>query len=175
MILCDGAGTGEPAAQESLLAVDTLVELIQAGMPPEDAMELLNGMYILRDSGSFSTMDVLELSLLNGQGTLYKWGAAPTYVKSGNMVKKMGSAAPPPGLGVGNTCGAEVLRLNLWSGDLLVLVSDGVVSDATEVLIRDFEGENVKALATALVDRAQEVGGEDDMTAAVVRIEELRP
>lgn len=175
VILCDGAGTGEPAAQESLLAVDTLVELIQAGMPPEDAMELLNGMYILRDSGSFSTMDVLELSLLNGQGTLYKWGAAPTYVKSGNMVKKMGSAAPPPGLGVGNTCGAEVLRLNLWSGDLLVLVSDGVVSDATEVLIRDFEGENVKALATALVDRAQEVGGEDDMTAAVVRIEELRP
>ena len=76
---------------------------------------------------------------------------------------------------MGNTCGAEVLRLNLWSGDLLVLVSDGVVSDATEVLIRDFEGENVKALATALVDRAQEVGGEDDMTVAVVRIEELHP
>lgn len=173
VILCDGAGTGEPAAQESLLAVDTLTELIQAGMPPEDAMELLNGMYILRDSGSFSTMDVLELSLLNGQGTLYKWGAAPSYIKSGNVVKKVGSAAPPPGLSVGNTCGAEVLRLNLWSGDLLVLVSDGVISDETEVLIRDFSGENVKSLATALVDRAEEIGGEDDMTAAVVRIEEI--
>ena len=175
VIICDGVGTGAPAAAESLLAVDTLVELIQAGMPPEDAMELLNGMYILRDSGGFSTMDVLELSLLNGQGTLYKWGAAPSYLKSGNIVKKIGSAAPPPGLGVGNTCGAEVLRLNLWSGDLLVLVSDGVVSEETEVLIRDFEGENVKSLATALIDRAVEIGGEDDMTAAVVRIEELHP
>lgn len=175
VIVCDGAGTGEPAAAESLLAVDTLVELIQAGMPPEDAMELLNGMYVLRDAGSFSTMDVLELSLLSGQGTLYKWGAAPSYVKSGNVVKKIGSAAPPPGLCAGNTCGAEVLRLNLWSGDLLVLVSDGVVSEETEVLIRDFEGENVKALATALVDRAEEIGGEDDMTAAVIRVEELHP
>lgn len=174
VILCDGAGTGAPAAAESLLAVDTLVELLQAGMPPDSAMELLNGMYILRDSGGFSTMDVLELNLLSGQGTLYKWGAAPSYVRSGNVVRRIGSAAPPPGLEVGSTCGAEVLRLNLWSGDLLVLVSDGVVSDAAEALIRDFEGENVKALASALVAQAEEDGGEDDMTAAVVRIQELR-
>ena len=176
VILCDGAGTGEPAAQESLLAVDTLVELIQAGMPPEDAMELLNGMYILRDSGSFSTMDVLELSLLNGQGTLYKWGAAPTYVKSGSVVKKIGlrRAASWPGRGEhlrrGGFAAEPMERGSGWRWS-----ATGVVSDATEVLIRDFEGENVKALATALVDRAQEVGGEDDMTAAVVRIEELRP
>lgn len=167
-------GTGEPAAQESLLAVDTLAELITAGMPPENAMELISGMYILRDSGGFATMDVLELSLLSGQGTLYKWGAAPSYIKSGNVIKKMGTAAPPPGLGVGSTYGAEVLRLNLWGGDLLVLLSDGVVSDETEEMIRSFEGENVKALANQLIERAAAIGGEDDMTAAVVRIEERR-
>lgn len=172
VILCDGAGTGEPAAQESLLAVEALADLITAGMPPEDAMELLDGVYILRDAGSFATMDVLEVSLLTGQGTLYKWGAAPSYLRSGTVVRKMGSAAPPPGLGVGSTYGAEVLRLNLWGGDLLVLVSDGVICDGTEELIRSFEGENVKALANALVDRAAESSGEDDMTAAVVRIEE---
>lgn len=174
VILCDGVGTGEPAAQESLLAVDTLAELITAGMPPENAMELISGMYILRDSGGFATMDVLELSLLSGQGTLYKWGAAPSYIKSGNVIKKMGTAAPPPGLGVGSTYGAEVLRLNLWGGDLLVLLSDGVVSDETEEMIRSFEGENVKALANQLIERAAAIGGEDDMTAAVVRIEERR-
>lgn len=135
-------------------------------------MELMDGVYILRDAGSFSTMDVLEVSLLTGQGTLYKWGAAPSYLRSGTVVRKMGSAAPPPGLGVGSTYGAEVLRLNLWGGDLLVLVSDGVICDGTEELIRSFEGENVKALANDLIERAAEIGGEDDMTAAVVRIEE---
>ena len=173
VILCDGVGTGAPAASESLLAVDSLVELIQAGMPTEDAMELLNGMYILRDSGGFSTLDVLELSLLSGQGTLYKWGSAPTYVKSGNVVRRLGTAGPPPGLCLDSGHGAEVLRLNLWSGDMLVLVSDGVVGEETELMIRDFAGDNVKALAAALIDRAEESGSEDDMTAAVVLVEEL--
>jgi stage II sporulation protein E len=120
-------------------------------------------------------MDVLELSLLSGQGTLYKWGAAPSYIRSGNTVKRLGTAAPPPGLGVGGSCGAEVLRLSLWSGDLLVLVSDGVVREETEVLLRDFSGDNVKNLAAALVSKAQELGGEDDMTAAVVRLQDVRP
>lgn len=173
-ILCDGAGTGEDAGKESLLAVDALAGLIQSGMSPENAMEFLNGMYILRDSGGFATVDVLELSLISGQGTLYKWGAAPSYIKSGNVVKRVGTAAPPPGLGVGGTCGAEVIRLSLWGGDMLVLVSDGVVGDEAEALIRSYEGENVRELSEMLVSGAEAMGGEDDMTAAVLRIEELR-
>lgn len=174
VILCDGAGTGELAAKESLLAVDTLAELITAGMPPENAMELISGMYILRETGGFSTMDVLKVSLISGQGILYKWGAAPSYLKSGENLRRLGTAAPPPGLSVGEGCGAEILPLNLWDGDTLVLVSDGVSGEETEKLLQEFEGDNVKALAKALVDRAVEAGGEDDMTAAVVRLEELR-
>lgn len=123
-------------AQESTTAVDTLTDLIQSGMQPDHAMEFLNGMYILRDTGCFSTMDILELSLITGQGTLYKWGAAPSYVKSGTIVKKLGTAAPPPGLGVGSTSSPEVIRLSLWGGDMLVLVSDGVVREETEDLLR---------------------------------------
>jgi stage II sporulation protein E len=174
VILCDGAGTGPEAARESLLAVDTLTALLQAGMVPDKAMEFLNSMYILRDSGGFSTMDVLELSLLSGQGTLYKWGAAPSYIRSGTLVKKVGTAAPPPGLGVGSTSGPEVIRLSLWGGDMLVLVSDGVLGDETEELIRSYDGENVKELSNMLISQAEAMGGEDDMTAAVLRLEEKR-
>lgn len=172
-ILCDGAGTGEAAGKESLLAVDTLAQLIQSGMSPENAMEFINGMYILREGSLFSTMDVLELSLITGQGSLYKWGAAPSYVKSGTVVKKYGTAAPPPGLGVGNSYGAEVIRLSLWEGDMLVLVSDGVAGDTAENLIRAYEGTNVKELAAQLIAAAETTDGEDDMTVAVLRIEAL--
>lgn len=174
-ILCDGAGTGEAAARESLLAVDNLTALIRSGMSPENAMEFLNGMYILRESSGFSTMDVLELSLVTGQGTLYKWGAAPSYIRSGNAVKKVGTAAPPPGLGVGSTCGAEVIRLSLWGGDLVVLLSDGVSGDAVEELILTYEGSDVRELSAMLISRAEALGGEDDMTAAVLQLEELGP
>lgn len=174
-ILCDGAGTGDGAAKESLLAVETLAQLVQGGMGPEQAMEFLNGMYILRDSGGFATLDVLELSLVTGQGTLYKWGAAPSYIKSGDLVKKVGTAAPPPGLGVGKSFGAEVIRLSLWGGDVLVLASDGVVGDRAEELIRTYTGDSVKELAALLVEQAEAMGGEDDMTVAVLKIEEIRP
>lgn len=172
VVLCDGVGTGAPAAEESLLAVDTLVALIRAGMPPESAMEMLNGIYILRDSGSFSTLDVLEVNLINGQGVLYKWGAAPSYLKSGGDLRVLGTAAPPPGLGTEQR--AEILRLNLWSGDILVLASDGLDQEETRRLIREYTGDNVKTLAASLVDRAAEMGGEDDMTAVAVRVTEAR-
>ena len=174
-LLCDGAGTGQEAAQESLTAVNALAGLIQAGMPAANAMEMLNGIYVLRSEGCFATMDVLELSLITGQATLYKWGSAPSYIRSGSTVKKIGSAAPPPGLGVGSTYGAEVLRLSLWGGDMVVLVSDGVIRTETENLLRSFEGDNVKTLASSLIETALSSGGGDDMTAAVIRLDAIAP
>lgn len=172
-ILCDGAGTGSDAAKESLLAVDALAGLIQAGMPAANAMELINGVYILRDEGTFSTMDVLEVSLVTGQATLYKWGSAASYLRSGETLQKIGSAAPPPGLGVGSTFGPEVLRLSLWGGDTLVLLSDGAICRDTEDILHRFQDEGVKALASSLLDAAKHSGNEDDMTVAVVRLEAI--
>lgn len=174
-ILCDGAGTGTDGAKESLLAVDALSGLIQSGMPTEHAMEILNGFYVLRDGDSFSTMDILELNLITGQAALYKWGSAPSYVRSSGVVQKVGTAAPPPGLGVGSPFGGEILRLSLWGGDLVVLMSDGVVRPETEDLLRTYEGDNVKELSTLLVNTALKAGGEDDMTAAVIRLDALKP
>ena len=172
-ILCDGAGTGSEAARESLLAVDTLAGLILAGMPAANAMELINGVYILRDEGTFSTMDVLEVSLVTGQATLYKWGCAPSYLCSGETLQKIGSATPPPGLGVGSTFGPEMIRLSLWGGDTLVLLSDGAVCRDTEDILHRFQGEGVKALASSLLDAAKHSGNEDDMTVAVIRLEAI--
>ena len=137
-------------------------------------MELISGMYILRETGGFSTMDVLKVSLISGQGALYKWGAAPSYLRSGENIRRLGRAAPPPGISMGSDCGAEILPLNLWDGDTLVLVSDGVDGEATEELLRQFSGESVKVLAKNLVERAVESGGEDDMTAVVLCMEETR-
>ena len=100
------------------------------------------------------------------------YDAAAALDSSGPVVRMIRLPAPSAALRPGDS-GAEVLRLNLWSGDMLVLVSDGVVGEETELMIRDFAGDNVKALAAALIDRAEESGSEDDMTAAVVLVEEL--
>ena len=65
-------GAGPGAAQESAGALRLLVGMLQAGLPPEAALETLNDLYVLRETGGFSTADLLELHLDTGRATLYK-------------------------------------------------------------------------------------------------------
>ncbi|MFR5761976.1 MAG: hypothetical protein ACLUFI_10565 [Oscillospiraceae bacterium] len=62
--------------------------MITAGFAAPEAMALLNELYLLRGDGCFSTIDLLELDLCTAEGVLYKWGAAPSYLKKGGNVKK---------------------------------------------------------------------------------------
>ena len=94
VLLCDGMGTGPGAAQESESALRILTGLLQAGMPASEALGTLNDLYVLRETGGFSTADLLELHLDTGRAGLYKWGAAPSYLKHRRSAKKMGTAAP---------------------------------------------------------------------------------
>ena len=171
ILLCDGMGTGAEAAGESRGAVRTVAGLIRAGLEPREALETLNGIYILRGDGGFSTVDLLALSLVTGEGVLYKWGAAPSYLKSGPETKKIGTAAPPPGLGIGEGHKAEEYRLSLREGEMLVLLSDGAGGEDAGRQVAAWKDGDPKALAAAIISKAQ-TDGEDDMTAVALR---LRP
>lgn len=171
LLLCDGMGTGPEAAGESAGAVKTLSGLIRAGLRPGSALETLNGVYILRGDGGFSTVDLLAVSLVTGEATLYKWGSAPSYLKTGTETQKIGTAAPPPGFGVGETQKAAEYRLSLREGEMLVLLSDGAGGEDAGRQIAAWKDGAPKALAAALIAEAQ-TDGEDDMTALALR---LRP
>ena len=170
VLLCDGMGAGPGAAEESAGALRLLTGMLQAGMPPEAALETLNDLYVLRETGGFSTADLLELHLDTGRAVLYKWGAAPSYIKHRHSARKIGTAAPPPGVGIGNAHRAEVIRLSLQKGETVVLVSDGLAGEETQAKIAEFAGQSPKALAAALA--AAGSWEEDDRTAVAVR---LRP
>lgn len=171
VLLCDGMGTGPGAAAESENAMALLTGLLQAGLSAAAALEMLNGLYVLRNSGGFSTADLLELHLDSGRAVLYKWGAAPSYIKHQGYARKVGTAAPPPGLGIGGSCRAEVIRLSLIRGETVVLVSDGVSGEETRQRIAGFADPSPEALANYIIAGAGQ-HGEDDMTAVAVR---LRP
>ena len=164
LLLCDGMGSGPEAAEESAAAIRTVAGLIRAGVEPRAALETLNGAYILRGDGGFSTVDLLTVSLATGEGILYKWGAAPSYLLHGGRIERIGTADPPPGLGVGETHKAAEYRLSLGEESLLVLLSDGAGGEDAGRRISALAGESPKALAAALVAEAPEAG-EDDRTA----------
>ena len=99
-ILCDGMGTGMGAVQEGRTAVSMLRRLLTAGYPAEHALQSLNSLCALRERAGAVTVDLLELELDTGKASLYKWGAAPSYLVRRSGTEKLGSATPPPGLSV---------------------------------------------------------------------------
>lgn len=170
VLLCDGMGTGPEAAKESQRAVRALRGLLEAGVAPDTAMELLNGFYVLQETTVFATMDLLQVELSTGMAVLYKWGAAPSYLKTDRGVEKIGTAAPPPGLCAGSDCTAQQRRLSLRDGETLILVSDGAYGEETEQRIASFRGSTARKLAGYLI-AGKTPGCEDDLTAAVVRLQ----
>ncbi len=164
VLLSDGMGTGEEAAHESKTAISLLADLLRSGCEPNDALQMLNSLYILRGDGVFSAVDVLRLDLASGEAALYKWGGATTYLKRGGTVKKLGTASPPPGIGVGLDQGPERISLSLQKGEMLVLTTDGVSAEETTARIAGYQGTNLKEFAAYVIAGAQ-LSGNDDMTA----------
>ncbi len=171
LLLCDGMGTGSAANGEAGAAIGILRTLLQSGISPGEALNFLNGVYILRDDGGFATVDLLQADLTTGEAELFKWGSAPSYLKKKGKVEKIGTASPPPGVGVGEEYRPEGERLSLGKGELLVLVSDGAGGEVAEHFIRQYGGSSPKELASGIVN-CSKARGEDDRTAAVLA---LRP
>ena len=143
--------------------------MIESGFDALGAMQLLNGVYILRQDGGFSTVDLLQVSLVTGEGFLHKWGAPPSYLLQDGEVIKIGTASPPPGLGAGETHQAECVKLSLQREQTLVLVSDGAAGDETEQYLGRCRDQPARELAAGILGRIEGIQT-DDQTAVAIRL-----
>ena len=168
IVLCDGMGTGLGAQEEGQTALHLLRQMLIAGFPGEYALRSLNSLLVLRGRAGAVTVDLAEVCLDSGRVTLYKWGAAPSYLLRSGGTEKIGTATPPPGLSV--TEGRETVeRLSLRRGEALIMVSDGVDAEAVLRRMGRLEALPPERLAAKLVEQgAREI--QDDATAAVVRL-----
>ena len=170
VLLCDGMGTGLGAAQEGQSAGSLLQQMLTAGFPAAHALRTLNSILALRGSAGAVTVDLAELYLDTGHATLYKWGAAPSWLLRRGSAEKIGTATPPPGISVTESR-ETVEKLSLRRGEALVLLSDGVdgegISRRSDLTPDMPPGE----LAAKILEygRGKQM---DDATAAVIR---LRP
>ena len=168
LLLCDGMGTGAGAAREGKAAGHLLQDMLKAGFPPAYALRSLNSLLILRGRAGAVTVDLAEVELDTGRASIYKWGAAPSYILREGRAEKIGTASPPPGLSM--TEGRErVERLSLRRGEVLVLLSDGVDGEAALRSGEQWEAMPPGELAAWILEDGCR-GAEDDATAAVVRL-----
>ena len=169
VLLCDGMGTGAGAAKESREAAELLERLLRSGFPAEYALRSLNSLAVLRELGGCTTVDLVRLQLDTGRGTLYKWGAASSYLLKNGQLRKIGTASPPPGLSV--HARETVDRLSLGGGEVLILLSDGAGEDMLLRTPWTAPEPSPGALAAAILERGALEG--DDATVAVVRLSAL--
>ncbi|MBR7179077.1 MAG: SpoIIE family protein phosphatase [Oscillospiraceae bacterium] len=166
VLLCDGMGTGAGAAQESQEAAKLLKRLLCAGFPAEYALRSLNSLAVLRELGGCTTVDLVHIQLDTGRSTLYKWGAAPSYLLKNGQLRKIGTAGPPPGLS--QQARETVDRLSLGGGEVLILLSDGAGEDTLLRTRVSAPTPSPGELAAAIVEQGAQEG--DDATVAVVQL-----
>lgn len=179
VILSDGMGTGEDAAAESVEAVEILERFLRSGVEPATAMKILNSVMLLRngDEWGFATVDLMCVDLFTGETSFYKYGAAPSYVRTGKSVRRVTGESLAAGLMSGEGAAPDVVRMRLKPGSVAVIASDGVITGEDDAWLReqlrDEPGDkDMKSLAREVLRKAaDEYGAGDDMTVLAVRVE----
>lgn len=168
VLLCDGMGTGLGAVQEAKTAADIVRRLLMAGYPASHALKSLNSLCALRERAGAVTVDLAELDLTGGKVTLYKWGAAPSYLVSQMGAEKIGTASPPPGLSI-TDYHEMIYHISLRRAQTLYLVSDGVGEDEALRCCLDSVGLSPAEVASRLLVCAGH-SGQDDATVIAISL-----
>lgn len=179
-IISDGMGYGTKAALESGTTVRLLKQLLDYGFEREFAVSTVNSILLLRSpEDTFATVDLAIVDLFTGTVEFIKNGAAPSYIlKQGGVVQRIQANSMP--LGMLDRIDYYCERVTLDSGDMLVMVTDGV----TDACAGAIEGDEWllhflasaergdPTLAETLLNKVQKAvaGNRDDLTVVTVTL-----
>ncbi|MBU3192243.1 stage II sporulation protein E [Clostridium bowmanii] len=184
-IISDGMGSGPQAGRESEAAVELIEKFTAAGFSKITAINTVNSIMTLRfsEEEKFSTIDLNSIDLYTGEIDFMKVGAVATFLKSGDSLEIIKSKSLP--IGVLDKADIDMQQTKLKNGDIIVMLSDGVMDYDDENVGRvdwivDYLGKNncnnPKELADGLLSEARKLSGnrvKDDMTVLVSKIYSL--
>ena len=171
LLLCDGMGTGAGAAEEAKIASNMLRRLLMAGFPAQYALRSVNSLCTLRGKAGVVTLDLAEFRLDTGKVSVYKWGAAPSWLVVPTGAERIGAGTMPPGISV-TDARETVENLTMRHGEMLILLSDGVDAAAALKNAAELLSDAPGAVATRLLEQGRG-DGMDDATAAVIRLDPM--
>ncbi len=177
IILCDGMGSGETAREESRTSSRLLMRLLETGIPPQGAINLINSMLLCAFSGTLTAIDLCLINLDDGSSQIYKCGSASTYTKTESDVSHIHSKTLPAGtFTAGDT---EFFSVPSKKGSMVVLMSDGVCAAENshipwiKNMISTYDGTEPDTLAQMILKKAKESNDsqpEDDLTVVAAYI-----
>ena len=176
--LSDGMGSGESACRESTIVVELMEELLEAGVPEQTAIQMINTASVMgREEIRFSTIDMSVFHLYTGKCQIIKAGASSTFIKTREGVERLSSTSLP--VGVVQKLEIDTVERQLSDGDFVIMVTDGVMDALPvgeqdlllETIIQGTNKNNAKELAHHILQQVLKWTGEapaDDMTVLAV-------
>lgn len=133
-LISDGMGSGKQAALTSNICSVFMEKMLRAGNRAETSLRMLNNMIRSRTPDSArecsSTIDLLELDLMTGEGSFVKGGAAPSFVIRDGVVQRLQAGTVP--IGIICTLDVQKTTFPLCAGDTVVMISDGILQSDPE-------------------------------------------
>ncbi|MBQ6807846.1 MAG: stage II sporulation protein E [Firmicutes bacterium] len=159
LMISDGMGVGDKAANESAEAIAMVSHLLEAGFKQETAIDVVNAALSLRgNEESFVTLDLCVVDLYSGMADFIKSGSSASYIKRGSQVKMVRGAALP--VGMLYNADKDIISEQLLPGDMVIMASDGLLGmdmdDQGQWLSRVIEQavvNNPQAMAEYLLDK----------------------
>lgn len=125
MVLSDGMGSGENACRDSEAVADMTEAMLEAGLPLEMAVQLVNSAVASEGrEENMPTLDLCSVDLCEGSCRFMKTGAAVSFIKRGSIVEKIDGGTFP--LGAFGHAQAKPSDCQLMDGDYIIMLSDGM-------------------------------------------------
>lgn len=172
-LVSDGMGSGRDAALTSRLSSIMLEKLLSVGAEKESALKLLNKALLEKNEEIFATVDLLEIDRVLCRATLIKAGAAPTLMIRNGRLRTIEAKTPPAGI-MKNVI-ADKKCFTLEKGDMLVMMSDGILQTGSPNTLLPKSGippmPSARALASTIFREAQHYAeAVDDMSVCVLKL-----
>lgn len=175
MQIGDGMGSGQRAAIDSAVATNVIKKIIQAGFGNDAAITILNSAILLKsDDENLISIDIAVLDLYTGYCEFLKLGAAPTYIMRSSFVSRIDSNSLP--VGILDRAQAKSTAVKLGDKDIIVMVSDGVISNGDEFVFdilqnnKELEPKDICALILNAAKQKSDGIIKDDMSVICTKI-----
>lgn len=185
MAISDGMGNGRRAHEESGETLRLLRQILQSGIEEKVAIKSINSILALRSPDEmFATLDLAVINLHNAFVRFLKISSAPSFVKRGKDIRKIEASNLP--IGIIGDVDVDMVTEQLKSGDILIMVSDGIYDGPKHIentddwlrrKLRDMRTDKPQEIADLLLEEVIRTSGDivDDMTVIVAKVDKNTP
>lgn len=170
--LSDGMGQGKKAGEDSKLTLHIIKRLMINGVSLKSTLGSINALLRIKNKNDmFTTLDFMEVNLVDAYSVFMKYGSCPTYILRENQIIEIEGSSLP--IGIISTIELSTKKTTLMDKDIIFMITDGFQPSFVELLNETkllLKEDHPQEIATFLMNRALEKAIHDDLSIIVIKI-----